>query len=509
MFAAPFVWLLGTNGFLFLHALLLASVTIAGYAFLSTKSPPAVALLLSTGFVFASVVPVYFVWITPELFNFSLGLLAYFCWLYKRVAPAAASRLTGWLRTGTSDLVAAVLLGIASYSKVSNAIAFVPLVVWLAWRREWRHAARVIALWTVVTAGLFAINVAITGDWNYQGGERRTFYDHYAFERPGVGFEVGATRGRDEALGAIIFDRAQFWTNLRANLWYYLAGRNAGLIPYFFPGVFAMLAFLASRRTRLPWQWLVFAGAIGQMLFFIVTQPYTYIGSGGSVGNRYFMGAYGLLLFLLPPVRSVVVAAVPWLVGGLFVGSVVLNPFYSSVRPAERTKSGPLRIFPVELTNINDLPMDTEGSGRVMVWYGDNPGVGDPSFQIYHLDDNAYLRELDKSFWVRGEARAEVLIKTDRPFRRLQLTLTAGPVPTEATATVGGRTQVVRLEPGASREIVFDLGPGFPYKKDRAEPAYVWSVSVASSHGFTPILFDPASNDIRYLGVRVKPVIVP
>ena len=44
-------------------------------------------------------------------------------------------------------------------------------------------------------------------------------------------------------------------------------------------------------------------------------------------------------------------------------------------------------------------------------------------FQIYYLDGNAYLREDDRSFWVRGESRAEVLIKTDRPFRRLAITL--------------------------------------------------------------------------------------
>jgi len=166
-------------------------------------------------------------------------------------------------------------------------------------------------------------------------------------------------------------------------------------------------------------------------------------------------------------------------------------------------------MFPVELTNLNDLPMNTEGSRRVMVWYGDNPDLGDPGFQIYHLDDNAYFRELDKSFWVRGDALAELLIKTDRPFRRLQLTLTAGPVPTEATVEVGGRTQVVTLEPGGSHQLTFELGPGFPYKKDRVEPAYVWSVSIASRHGFTPVLFDPASDDNRYLGVRVRPVIVP
>ena len=55
--ATPFVWLFGTNGFLVLHALLLAIVIGAGYLFLAARSPPPVALLLATGFFLASVTP--------------------------------------------------------------------------------------------------------------------------------------------------------------------------------------------------------------------------------------------------------------------------------------------------------------------------------------------------------------------------------------------------------------------------------------------------------------------
>ena len=84
--AAPFVKLFGTNGFLVLHAILLALVVLCGYLFLHARSGPLVSALLASGFVMASVVPVYFVWLMPEVFNFSLVFLAYFCWLYKEVA---------------------------------------------------------------------------------------------------------------------------------------------------------------------------------------------------------------------------------------------------------------------------------------------------------------------------------------------------------------------------------------------------------------------------------------
>ena len=79
---------------------------------------------------------------------------------------------------------------------------------------------------------------------------------------------------------------------------------------------------------------------------------------------------------------------------------MVLNPFVASFHPADNAKSGPLRLLPVELTLVNDLPVNNEPEhGRL--WFGDT-GQGDPGFLVYFLDDNAYDREADKSFWTRG-----------------------------------------------------------------------------------------------------------
>ena len=69
------MFLFGTNGFLVLHALLLALDLYVVYLFLAARSgTPASALVWSVVFLGASVVPIYFVWLTPELFNFSLEI---------------------------------------------------------------------------------------------------------------------------------------------------------------------------------------------------------------------------------------------------------------------------------------------------------------------------------------------------------------------------------------------------------------------------------------------------
>lgn len=507
LFAAPFVRLFGTRGFLVLNALLLAVAFMAGYAFLRARSGTAVSLTLSSAFVFATVVPVYYVWIMPELFNFTLGVVAYFCWLYKYVAPGGTAARPRWLRGPASDFAAAALIGIATFSKVTNALLLGPLGLWLAWKRQWGRALAVGLVWGVMTAGFFGANVASSGEWNYQGGDRRTCYTHYPFERDGAGLEICDERGRDEAMLDVLFDPQVFWVNLRANLVYFVAGRNSGLAAYFFPAVFGTLALVVLRRRREAWQWFVLGGVVAQMLLFIVTQPYTYFGGGGSVGNRYFMGAYGLAVFLLPPIRSLAAAVAPWLVGGVFMAPLVLHPFQTSRQPAAHSKVAPLRWLPVELTNVHDLPLNNEPD-RAHVWFGDNPGAGDLGFLVYYLDNDAYGPETDKSFWTRGESRTEILVRTDRPVRWLMLHLRSGPRANEATIEIAGRRTRVGLDAGRSADVAIALPPGFPFKKDRIDPSYVWVVAISSRDGFTPAETGGVATDTRFLGVRVKPMVV-
>jgi hypothetical protein len=511
VFAAPFVKIFGTNGFLLFHALLLAGVAWCAFLFLHARAPAIPSAVVAGAFIMATVVPVYYVWITPELFNFALGFFAYFCWLYKEVAPRERMPWgLRWTAGARSDLAAAVLLGIATFSKPSNALLFVPLALWLIWRRRPARLIVASALFVGVAAGLFAINTAISGEWNYQGGERRTYYWEFPFQTPRSTFETGTPMARDEAQGDVILQESVFWTNFGNNLKWYFVGRYSGLIAYFFPAVFALVAFLAGARNRPVWQWLVLASGLAQILLFVITLPYTWFGGGGSVGNRYFMGFYGIFLFLLPPIASAAVAIVPWIVGGIFMAKLVLNPFATSVAPGVYTESGPLRMLPVELSNVNDLPINTERSERV-VWFGDDPdrqaGTKDPGFQIYFLDRNAF-READKSFWVKGESRADFLIKTDRLMKRLTLTLTAGPVPATVRADLEGRSQEVEIPAGDSRQITFAMGRGFPYmKNDDGKPRFVWTASVSSSTGFVP-LFTEGGADTRFLGVRVRPLLV-
>jgi len=505
--AAPFVALFGTNGFYVWNSALLALGFVCAYFFLSARSGITVSLLLAGGFLFPTIVPVYWAWITPELFNCALGLVAYFCWLYKFVAPTASSRWTQWLRGPASDIVAALIIGVLTFSKISNGLLGAPLGLWWLWQRDWTRAALVAAAFVALAGLLLSANMTISGDWNYQGGgDRSTCYATYPFETPGQGIEVCDPRSTDAAMTDVWFDREMFWTNIAANLGYFVVGRYGGVFAYFFPLVLATGLFLGARGTRQPWQWVVLGSIVAQALLFIITQPYSYLGGGGSVGNRYFMGAYGMTVFLLPPVRSLLLGVLPWIVGGVFMAPLVFSPFDTSMRPADRAFAGPLRLLPVELTNYNDLPPMTE-RGLMTRWFGRTDRH--PRFELLYLDKNSWLQEADGlSFWTRGRSRAELLVRTNEPERRLELTLRAGPVATTVDLDLAGQRARVVLAPGQTSVVQFAPPRGWPYKNFRVQTSYIWRLFITTDNGFVPTDVNPDATDTRLLGVLVTPLII-
>jgi hypothetical protein len=504
LFAAPLILLFGTNGFLLLNAISLALVLLAGYLFLHARSSAWPSALLAAGFVMASVVPVYFVQIMPEVFNFSLACLAFFCWLYKEVATRERSPFgTMWLFTGKSDLACAILLGIATFSKPPIAALFVAPFLWQLRGRSWFSLVKSTTVFVIVAGGLFAVNTAITGEWNYQGGERKSYYFEFPFQTEGSTNQLGVDKTRETAMTDVMLNPRTFTSNLVHNLEYFFIGRYAGMLGYFFPGLFAMLVLLAAPRKRPLWQWLVLGSALAQGLIFVFATPYTW--SGGGVGNRYFFAGYGVMLFLLPPIESLAAALTPWAIGGLFVGPMILNPFAASFSPNQNAKAGPLRLLPVELTLLNDLPVWTEGDGRARLWFGEG-SERNPSFLVSILDDNAYGREEDGSFWTRGDSRADIVFKADKPIRRAVFMIAAGPVPVDVTIRLGGRRHDVHVEANGTQQISASMPDGVIFEKE-VQGVHLWNVVVTTKGGFTPIFFDANAKDSRYLGARIKPIL--
>ena len=525
MLASPFVVLFGTNGFLVFHALLMTLCFACAYAFLSARSHPVAAVIFAVAFLFISVVPIYMVQLGPDFFLFAIVLFGYFFWCYKEAAgPPPSSRReswrTRWLLAPRSDIVAAALLGVATFAKPTNIGLIVPLLVSAALRKQWVRAARIGTVFGGVVVALFAFNIAVTGEWNYQGGERKTFYGvGDANFKGGFPFQNDANTFDTVGLGRVgggsfdvLFTRDALLEVFPHNVGYFLLGRHTGFAVYFFPGFLAVLLFLLATRDRAMWQWLTLGAGVATALVLLLYMPFTWSGGGGPVGNRYFLGTYGVFLFLVPPLQTAVSGLVAMAIGGLFVAPIVTNPLVATRNPAEHAKTGLFRYLPTELTMVNDLPINVVPT-RIR-----QPLGGTPPVLAYFLDDNIYNREGD-AFWVRGESSADILLRariapeadaagveTARSLQisRLTAILETGPRANRVVISTGGERKVIDMAPSSQQIVELAMPHGMPYKYDPRFPTnYVYLVNISNSSGFVP-MFENGANDSRFLGVMVR-----
>ena len=495
--AAPFVRLAGLNGFLLFHVVLFAGIIWLGYRFLAAQSPQGLALGYTVVFFGASITPLYAIWLTSEVFLVACVFVAYFLWFYKEVAPRPAGRLGGFLFGSGSDIVGAVVLGLAVFAKpLPSGFLIVPPVLWALTRGRLRSGVQIGAIAVVVAAAGFAVNAGISGEFNYQGGaERRTFYggmeNGFPFGPPNLPFEEkGLQRATNEVIVEERLSPVGLVSLLGTNLGYFLVGRHFGFIPFFFPGVVAVGLFLWHRASRRAWQWAILGTAALSAIGLALYMPYTWSGGGGPPGNRYFLSVYSAMFFLTPPLTSLVAPVLAGLGGTLFIVQILVNPFVAAKRPYLSVERGPLRALPVELTMLNDLPIMNDAS-RSRVPYG-----RDPQLLLYYLDHNAYPPE-SPGIWVTGGRRADVIVRTNhRPFEEVEVTLLSR-VANTVTVELGGDRREVDVEADTPTSVT--LVPRGVY----ARRSWAYLLSVTARAGFTPRLVESGSRDGRYLGVAV------
>lgn len=492
MAAAPFVRYFGLNGLLVFHVLLLASAAVAAYVFLSAQSSPLSAAIFTTAFFGASALTVYSVFLMPEIFNFSLVMVAYFLWLYKEVAPG--SRLTGaW-----TDVAAAALLGIVTYSKPLPTVVLVAPLVALAWtRRRWVKGFVVGGVAVIVAAALFSFNAAVSGEFNYQGGDRKVFVGRFPFETPDfIWDDRSGPVSTDTSTPQEVLTSSELPSRFAHNVEYFLVGRHFGFIPYFFPGVVAIAWWLFSPARRDRWRVLTAAALLTSAIVLMILLPWTWNGGGGSPANRYFLTAFPAVLFLMPPGISVAPGVLAWVGGTLFTVKMLTSPFVAAKYPYLLVEKGPARRLPVEITMANDLPMRLAQPLRAPIQYRLDPGV-----KLYFLDQNAWPPE-PNGMWVSGAGRAEIIVRCAWPVDRIEVEAES-PIHTVLTVALGAEPVTITIEP--KKIHTFDVKAAGV----RGFGDYNYLMTTHSTEGFVPHLLEPANMDYRNLGVqlRFRPVV--
>ena len=491
--AAPFVRVGGLNGLLLLNVLLLAGVFCCAYAFAAERLPATGALLVASGFLGASVAPLYAVWLMPETFNMSLVFYAYFLWLFKEVRPSPAPNRS-FLAGRSSDLVAAALLGLVAFSKPSNLPLILPLMALPVWRRQIRHGLLIGVVFAAVAGTGFGITALTSGEFNYQGGDRKTFYGHYPFEDGQANFDVLGIRMTTNTLPADT-GRSSFLGQLGRNTVYFFAGRHFGLIPYFMPGIVILGWALWRRRTLAVWHLFIGIAVAGTAAGLLVLLPNTWSGGGGPVGNRYFLSFYPALFFLLPAGRSALPGIIMWVAGALFTAQILVDPFVAAKRTWQHAEQGLFRVLPVELTMVNDLPVRLD-QGRARIPYG-----SDPTLFLSYLDRKAWRPDAS-GIWIAGAARGEIVVRVNPPIAELAVTLRS-PIPNTVTVTVDGNRHRAQVPPNTPVNV------RIPVQGVYAAGAQNFLLRVETDRGFVPQLTDRRSRDQRYLGVSLELTGIP
>ena len=496
VFAAPFVWLAGVNGMVWFNVALLAGIVWCGYRFIVARAPSGSALAYVLAFFGASIAPLYVVWLTAEVFNLAVVFFAYFLWFYKEVAPAPTTRLGRWLRSPSSDIAAAVLLGLAVFSKLMPAALVVPPVLHL-WRQgRFRRGLAVGCVAAGVSWAVFGLNAAITGELNYQGGlDRKYVAGEFPFEPESEWEDLGLTVSTDALVVEEPLGLVGNLVLLPRNMTYFLFGRHFGFVPFFFPGVLAVLLLWRARREAFEWQWVILGTAVFVAVFLAAWMPNTWSGGGGPSGNRYYLTVYALFFFLTPRLRGPLPAIAACVGGWLFVGQILVNPFVSAREPYLAPERGLFRMLPVELTMVRDLPIALD-QPRARVLHGNSPLV-----QLYFLDHNASLPE-PPGIWIHGDRRADIVVRNSYALETITITAES-PVRTELSIDIGGPTGRIALEPDVPGSVT--IRP----RGVNSRNSWAYLMQVTATGGFVPKLIDPDSEDGRYLSAAISLTATP
>jgi hypothetical protein len=493
--AAPLVALFGTRGLMLANGLLLTAALWLSYALLRRRGlSPAGGLAATAGLFLLTVVPLYLVWPTPEILGLAL----------------VAAGLAAW--AAGRPILSAILFGVAGYLKPPNVLMALPLgldpllpaggepLLGPSLGRRLGESLRRGAVLAVTAGSLYGLNAALTGELNYQGGERKTFYGRFPFDASGTSFDDAGTWMTTNQVGPLVAGRddeqvteasgparhaGEIRESLLLNLGYFWVGRFGGVLAYYLPALVALGLFLA-RGPRDRASWLVIAALVASWLAYIRVIPDNWYGGGGTVGNRYFLALLPGFLFLVPPRRGAWVGLAGLAGAAVFLAPLLWAPVAHSLAPGAHAMRPAFRALPAELTMLNDLSVFTEPwrKKRPFGFTGNAARHADPdAFFLYFMDDGTWGREDwagRAGFWLRGGASAEVVVRAFdlAPVERIVLRVRGGPRGDQVTARRGLRSVGASVGPGEERELELRVGRGVRYYD-----TYLHTLRLASRRG--------------------------
>ncbi|MGQ9617639.1 MAG: hypothetical protein ACUVUG_01630 [Candidatus Aminicenantia bacterium] len=485
LFVSPFFAIFDYKGFFVFHSLLIFLVLSAGYLFIKSKG--FLPSFIPITFVFGSICWIYFWWMTTELFLFSFVFLAIFLWIYKHSNPEIVP--FRFLIQKTSDIISAILFGIVSFAKPPLIIFACFFSLYYFFKRKFLYSIFLFLIFILTAFSFFGINYILTGDPNYMGGERKSFYFHWPYEKEQYTFEN---------MGYLMTSK-NYWQRFHltpemflSNIFYYFFGRYSGMAWYFFPAFLSLLIFI-FKKGKEQWEYFVLSATLFIILVMITLSPDNYYGGGGALGNRYFMGIYPVFFFIGGRKKGMKSVITEWFFALFFLSSIFFNPLYASSYPGTHVKAFPFNLIPPEYTLVETYSTNTNPHA-FRIPFGEGP-----LYYLYFMNDNFYNRE-GNGFWTVGKGTCEMMIEVTKECKGIEIKIFNNPSRelNKVLVKVNGKKEKLLLNSGERKTLHF-YGRGFRFKKH-----FLFHIKIYSKNYYNPYFMEKDNLDNRNLGIFVE-----
>lgn len=483
LLVAPFYKIFKTNGFFIFHAILLSLILFLGFKLAKKYFEKNLALIYTLLFTFGSIAWIYFFWMTADFFNFAIVFLSYLIFFIYKDSPKISPLL-----------LSAFLLGIATFSKPPNIVLTLPLLFILVFKKKNLKKFLLFSLSYILPAILlFGFLYLMTGDWNFMGGERKSFYYKFPYEQKDYTFEN---------LG-IKMTASNYWERYYItpkifflNLIYFFIGRYTGAFIYLFPGIFFMLLFLwRKERSNNIEGIIILITFFIEILIYTGLAPDNYFGGAGSLGNRYALNFYPILFFLFPRNLDLKKAFSGFVLPFLFLAPAFFDPIFYSGYTGELSKIGILKNFPPEITQILSIPTNI------------NPHAYRKRLQnsnIFILNNNFNAIKEDRGIWIYEEGKIEFVLETFKKCKILKLELLNIPAKKEhiIKIKIGGIKRKIKLKPSERKDIfLFNIKPTLRIKK-----RFYYYGYIKTALSTIPFYTTKENRDRRRVSLYFKPI---